>query len=66
MKKGTSVHRKINRGRIKAVWNTAVSRTEFYLRGSRGFWLLCNPFTGAILEKGPGMTTHKINQFKTK
>ena len=51
-----SMKSNISVGNIKAIWNSATKHLEYFKRSTRGRFIICNPYTGRIIGKGPGIT----------
>jgi hypothetical protein len=57
---GASFNRKVKKNRIRAVWNSAFMRLDYYLQGTRGKYILCNPYAGKFINQGPGYALKQL------
>ena len=53
-------------GRIRAIWNSATEKMDYFKRTARGKFILCNPFTSQYLTQGPGLDAKQLDRLQKR
>lgn len=51
-------------GKIRGIWNVAFSRMDYFKKSARGRFILCEPFSGRYLQKGPGYAAKQLDRME--
>jgi hypothetical protein len=57
-----SMKSNIKVGKIKMIWNETLSKMDYYLRSQKGRFILCNPYSGKFIQKGPGLASKQLDR----
>lgn len=61
-----SAQRKMKDGSIRAIWNSALLRMDYYKRSARGRFISCNPVSGSFIQKGPGYVSKQLDRWQNR
>lgn len=61
-----SIKSQVKVGLIKGVWNETFKAMDYYKKTKRGKFILCNPYTGKFLTKGPGISLSTIEKLQAQ
>lgn len=60
-RKKQSIQRQIARGHVITSFNSLTKKMETFKRSNKGLYILCSPFTGQFINKGPGTSAQQLN-----
>lgn len=59
-----SVFRKIKRKHIRPIWNDTFKKFDFFKKTRSGRFILCEPFSGSLIQLGPGYSKKTIDKWE--